>query len=204
MVPAEMGIFGFPVLSRISLARPLEELLFAAWLGKPLIVYTHHDFFSEGWDNFLQAVHFINRHINPEWVDIGTMVDANYLTRTDGRNTEVRAFSNQLSVDIGPGIENVVCTKGGRDIPWESEALTVEGAVVRDVERSADGVRALLTPLTPSNRLLVRFGSALSIQRPFPGWERTNFKSRARRLVTETRDRLDARLPVKIPAVPRR
>jgi hypothetical protein len=204
MVPAEMGIFGFPLLSRLSLAQPLHELLFAAWLGKPLIVYTHHDFFSEGWDNFLQAIDFINRQIDPEWVDVGTMVGANYQIRTVGGTAEVRAFSNDVSVDIGPGVEDLVCTKDGRDIPWESEVVTVDGAVVRDAECSPNGVRVSVSALPRASRVKVHFASTLGQVRPFPGWERTRFKSRVRRLVTETRDRLDGRLAVKMPAAPRR
>ena len=47
-LPAQLAGGGIPVLSRYHLGRSLDDLVFRAWLGQPLIVYCHHTDLRDG------------------------------------------------------------------------------------------------------------------------------------------------------------
>jgi hypothetical protein len=188
LLPAEMSLFGFPLLNRWSLDNPVDDLLFAAWLGKPLVVYSHHQLFAD-WDRLLSAVRFINSRVGPDWADLGHITRGNYLLRTAGAKAEVLAFSNDLVIHVPPGVEELTVTKEGRDIPWETEEISIEGAVIWRARRSANRIRAVV-PVSPLGETLHIAFSPMLRGSGVPGWQHTRLRSRARRALTEARDRL--------------
>ena len=187
LMPAETSLYGFPLVTRWALEYPLTDVLFGAFLGKPSCVYTHHQFFAEGWGPFLNAVSFLNRQLDSRWGPAVEIVQSNYLFRRRGGTLMVRAFSNDLLIEVPDWANHVEVEKLGARIPYETERVLVEGHAVEESERSETRIAASVVPHKPGS-LGVQFVSTLAGD-PGPGWERVMLTSRARRWITETRDR---------------
>jgi hypothetical protein len=188
LMPAETSLYGLPLVSRWPLGRSLLDVLFGAFLGKPACVYTHNQFFAEGWGPFLDAIAFLNERIGPRWASAAEVARGNQLVRRSGDTLVVRAFSNDLVVSVPAWAERVEVEKLGASIPWETERVVVDGLAAEETERSGTRVAASVAA-GGRMALRVRFVSTLA-DRSVPGWERAALSSRARRLLTETRDRL--------------
>lgn len=196
MFCAELSLYGFPIINRYPAVLARNQWLFAAWLGKPLVVYAHHGDFAGGAEEMLSSIDFINHRIGPQWTTVADIVNDNYLLRTAGRIAEVQAFSNDFVVDVPEAVDELVVAKEGRDIPWDSEIVLLDDMLVDHGERSSDALRV---------RVAAKGGSQVRL-RFLPGGVDTDGarlrpspRSRVRRALTETRDRLAPRLA--LPAV---
>jgi hypothetical protein len=178
------------MVNRFKAEDPQEELLFQAWLGKPLIIYTHHGFFRDGMERALEIVDFVNRHVGPTWCGIEAILRANYqrCRRRDG--TAVRVFSNHVSIQDAEGDSVGVVLKPGKDVPPD-ETASVNGEAIDSV-LLAEGLRLAALPVDEAS-LTVRFGPARRIATP-ARVRRPVLTSRLRRLATEARDQGQARL----------
>jgi hypothetical protein len=184
---AELSLYGFPIVVRYPLMAPRERLLFAAWLGKPLIIYVHHSDFAGGAEELRSRVDFINDRVAPRWASITDVVRDNYQLRTAGRAAAVRVFSNDVIIRVPDQVDEVVVAKEGRDIPWRSEAIMVDGRPVTGGERSETTLRVVV-PTEGRSQVRVRF-----VPEPSDVHDdllHVNPRSRARRTLTEARDRL--------------
>lgn len=187
MFCGELSLYGFPIITRFPAVLSRNQWLFAAWLGKPLVVYAHHGDFAGGAEELLAGVDFINNRMAPSWATITDIVHDNYMLCTRGRVAEVRAFSNDVVISVPDGVDELVVAKEGRDIPWESEIVRVDDLRVEAIEGSPDALRVRVLP---DGRAQVRL-------RFLPdgidtGDERLGGRARGRvrRALTETRDRL--------------
>lgn len=190
MLPAETSLFGLPILNRYPIEGRLEELLFLAWLGKPLNIYTHHGFFAGGWDPFLAAIEFINRQIRPQWVDVQRLVTSNHLVRRNGSTLQVRAFSNQVIVQRPEGIDCLQIMKEGAPGYVENEELVIDGRLAESVESRSGVLGATVSWHGLPDRLSIDFVRPREVPLPPRGWEQRRLIPRARRFLTVTRDRL--------------
>jgi hypothetical protein len=187
LLPAEMSHQGFPILGRTFLHSRLDVLLFNAWLGRPNVVYLHHEDLAEGLEPIVEVARLLNRHVRPVWCGAQEMTDQNFQTADRHGTRAFRAFSNRISLpsEAGP---TVVCkprayTRGEQ--AWlDDEAL--------DAELHSEGLAAWLPPRPDS--ALVTFGPSL---RPVTQQRRPRApaRARARRLATELRDQLAGRRP---------
>jgi hypothetical protein len=194
LLPAEATLFGFPVVNRFQAEKAKERLLFAAFLGKPLIVYTHHDFFRRGLEPLLHIAEFLNRHVSPEWASTEAILRRNYQTkRSDGR-VAIRAFSNRIVLTAEEHSSVRVIFKPGADFPPDEECR-VDSNKIR-LHHVPDGVGALI-PDEGSGRE-ISFGPPRRALDP-AALRRPRLKSRLRRWATEFRDQVvlpaSARLP---------
>jgi len=179
--PAQTTFAGFPVVNRFKAEEPKEELLFQAYLGKPLIVYTHHGFFRSGHEPLIEIVEFVEGHLQPRWTDIGTILAANYQLRRSNRGWQARVFSNRARLHAPSSIDAVI--KPGREFAAD-ERCWIDGSPVDVVE--LDGVGQLVAPAALGSSGLIEFGPATKIA---PAQQvRASFVSRARRMATELRD----------------
>jgi hypothetical protein len=126
MLPAETSFHSFPVLNRFNAAEGKERLLFQAWLKKPLIVYSHHDFFREGLDLTFEITDYLNRHVHPSWESIASIVAGNYQVRATAGGTALRAFSNRIRL---PDDNPVTVLKPAAEVP-EDESAWIDGSAV--------------------------------------------------------------------------
>ena len=189
MLPSENSLFGFPIINRWSSELPLDDLWFGAYLRKPVCMYTHHQFFAD-WTRFLDAVAAINSRVAPEWCGVERLVEGNYqLRRTDVDGAvAVNAHSNRIRVSLPEDARSVTISKAGRAIPADGETVEVEGAQPARTSRSAEAISCTVDP-AGATELEVRFNPVSLPSKP-RGWERTAVRSRVRRMLTETRDRL--------------
>jgi hypothetical protein len=187
MLCAELGLYGFPIIVRYPLTSPREGWLFAAWLGKPLIIYAHHADFGGSADELRARVDFINDRVTPRWASITDVVHDNYQLRGAGRTADVRVFSNDVVIRVPEEVDEIVVAKEGRDIPWQSEAILVDGRRVDGGERSATALRVAV-PAEGRSQVRVRFVPETSPRGD--DLRQINPRSRARRILTEARDRL--------------
>ena len=182
MLPAEMGHGGFPVLTRAFLTQPREDLLFAAWLGKPLVVYLHHDDLREGVAPLVEIAEFLNRRVDAEWTDLGAITRDNYQLRQTGEGRVARLFSGRVQLGGRDGC--VAALKLGAD-RHDDERVWADGR-----EAAVERIRGVgvLAELAPASRTII----SGPIPEPSTGRRRPLGAGRAhsRRSLTELRDRL--------------
>jgi hypothetical protein len=184
--PAETSFRALPVVNRFSAEHAWEDLLFQAWLGKPVIVYAHHYFWREGPDRLVDLVRFVNRQVSPRWMGIGAILQSNYQMRYQGAKVELRVFSNhvRLAADHASAVTRI--TKPTKDFPAD------EAGWIDDVEVPLEQDRDVGFVVTCRNRfhepMNLRLGPRHAVVADRP--QRPSGRSRLRRLATEVRDQL--------------
>lgn len=186
MWPAEFVGCGFPIARRIAIGKqPREEFLFQAWLGKPLLIYTHPEYFRRGVGDLCDLADFINAQVKPEWSDLGSILDRNLLTRRLDGETWVNAYSNSIVVEDAWGGSRPRVMKAAPVMP-EDESVWI----------AADSPRRETTEAGPATEAArVAAGTRVTFRpRALAGTERSarrlSLRSHARRSATELRDRL--------------
>jgi hypothetical protein len=183
--PAEMSVLGFPVIHRFRAEHPREELLFKAFLGKPLVVYTHHGFLCGDVDAFVHVAEYVNNHVAPRWSGIDAIVRSNYQLRESPAGLAARVFSNRVHAQTGTEHHVKVVLKPTLQAPSD-ELCWVNGQVAAPSVAPGAGL-ALAVPASP--QLEIVFGPQNPIAVPgTPG--RPRLRSRSRRLATELRDQV--------------
>jgi hypothetical protein len=185
LYPADLVRQSLPVLTRQPLENPREDLLFEAWLGKPIIVTTHHDALRGGTDRLIDLADYVNRHIDPDWGSIGTIVAANYQWRPERGGIALRVFSNRVTVHEAATVPIVAALKpcpvgeaderawaNGNTVPIET--IPGVGIVARDIGHGRP--------------VQLAFGSAEAGRHPARADHVRH--SSARRLITEARDQV--------------
>ena len=183
MYPAEMTFRGFPIVNRFEAEKPKEGLLFQAWLGKPLVVYTHHGFFRDGMAPTLDIAEFLARQVNPTWASVESILNGNYQWRRPGQAREVRVFSNSVTVatDQSLPVSAVLKPEAG---PPAQETARVDGAEVSVVEDKLGLV--IREPTAFHDQMTLTFEPRLPAESVQP--YRSPLKAGVRRLATEIRD----------------
>ena len=183
MLPAEMAHGGFPVLSRSFLTQPREDLLFLAWLGRPMIVYLHHDDLRDGLAPLIEIAEFVNGRLRADWTDLGAISEANYQRRVAACGPVMRMFSSQVTLPAD-GEDPVAVLKPGAD-HHDDERAWADGREIPLQRVPEKGVLAALPPGTRTIRVGPVRGPADGTRRPFGA----GF-AHGRRSLTELRDRL--------------
>ncbi len=191
MYPAEMSFRGFPIINRFRAEEPKEKLLFQAWLGKPLVVYTHHEFFRNGMARTLDVSEFLDRQVNPTWGSIEVVLNGNYQWRRSGQTREVRLFSNAVTVGTDRDLPIAVVLKPGARMAAQ-EMARINGAEVEVAEHGELGLVVDDAAETPG-QLSISFEPRRQARATQP--YRTPLRAKARRLATEIRDYSSAVLP---------
>lgn len=194
MFLANNTIEGFPVINRQSIEAHYSDhnwyhkILFYAWLGKPIIPWTHHYFFKHGLEELEERIGFINQHISPKWTDIGEVLSGNYtVAQRDGR-LYTNLYSNVMKIEIPDDITEVVLTKHGQDLPGKEEMLIVNGSEY-DWDSMSSNYSATLIR---TNKEAVLHLEIIQQNVKLEGKEHAfNFRACARRYLTEFRDQTE-------------
>ncbi|MCE5242536.1 MAG: hypothetical protein ABFD98_05280 [Syntrophobacteraceae bacterium] len=133
MFPSEHGFGELPIVDRLSLEyhywknNPgwINSFLFHAWLGKPIVPWTHHYMFKRGWDYFEDKIKFINNKINPEWMPIGRLLNNNFTISVRNDKLYVNLYSRNVLVNIPDNVSKIVISKIGIHEPARSSHLKV-------------------------------------------------------------------------------
>lgn len=187
-LPAQLAGGGIPVLPRHHLGRSLDDLVFRAWLGQPLILYCHHADLRDGLGPFRVAAARAAELGDVRFMSLASIARASAASRVEGGVATVTVYSGDVRIRRPPA-ETVRI-----EIPRTFGAgagvrLAVDGAP-HDVRLRADGGGSLTLANAPP-------GEDLRIRIVPPGhvgpatirdW-RPGVWPLARRAMTEARDR---------------
>lgn len=109
--PVTAVFAGFPSIVRYSVEAPLPKSFLAVneFLGNPVLLYGHSDFFAAGIGAFDPIADRINTlEPDTEWRSLGTIVNHLYLERLrDDSNYDVLAFASHVCVNNSSGRDAV-------------------------------------------------------------------------------------------------
>jgi hypothetical protein len=188
-LPAQLTGGGLPVLPRHPINRSLDDLVFRAYLGQPLIVYCHHGDLRDGLDPLREMAAKAAELGDVRWSSLASITRRNAVS--DERDGVAAVTLHSRDVRI-PGLRppvvriDVPRVAGGGDVLH----LVVNGV---SVEAPADrsGAYSVTTAVRPDGRgLHVRIAAPAGGRRPV---SRTDWLPRpwpiVRRVLTESRDR---------------
>ena len=194
MFPSDNSVEGFPIINRHSMEAHYSDhnwqhkILFHAWLGKPIIPWTHHYFFKYGLEEIEEKIDFINRHISPEWTNILEILNGNYTIANRKERVYINIYSNILTIDVPDNVREIILTKHGRNLPIKEETLIVNGTNHDWVYKSSDCLSTLINVYKqPIIRLeIIPNNAKLGGEKHLP-----DFRAYLRRYLTEFRDQTE-------------
>jgi hypothetical protein len=72
-LPAQLGGGGLPVIPRYSMSRNLDDLVFRAFLGQPLILYLHHADLRDGLEPLRAAARRVQDLGDARWMSLASI-----------------------------------------------------------------------------------------------------------------------------------
>lgn len=137
----QLNFGNFPTVERFTIDAPVSQewlestVASNAFLGNPLLFYSHHDLFVNGIGSFNGVADFVNRtQPTTIWSNLGDVVAHLYVVRrrSDG-NQDVNAFSSRIKLENAENREVtffvqkdesfqpsfVISTADGRTLPFE-------------------------------------------------------------------------------------
>lgn len=104
---ADMVAGGFPILPRHAIERPWDELLFAALLGQPLILFAHHWDFADGLDVLARAAEHVNGLGSVRWGSMSRLAADGFSARRANGALVVELSARAATIAIPPETESV-------------------------------------------------------------------------------------------------
>ena len=99
---------GTTVLPRQHLSSARDAMPLQAYLGRPIILYGHHDDLAEGLDPLLDAAGEINGLGEVRWLPLHAIARSSYDTEQRGTLLRVRLATRRALVTVPPGVDRVV------------------------------------------------------------------------------------------------
>lgn len=136
--PADATEEGLPVISRHPLTGSSDDLVFQAYLRKPLILYGHHQDLEGGLERLSEAAMSLSRLGDVRWCPLGEIAATNAAQGLSGAVLRLRLFSRLVAIRVPDGVEKVVV---------EPTALTGGDTVIlsdkegREAARGAPGTQ---------------------------------------------------------------
>jgi hypothetical protein len=96
-LPAQLA-GGTPVLPRYPLTADLDDLVFRAFLGQPLILYCHHDDLREGFGPFHTAVDRVAELGGAHWQSLASIAGSNAVVRESGETATITVYSRDARI----------------------------------------------------------------------------------------------------------
>ena len=181
---------GLPVIPRQVMAPGHEgSYRLAAFLNQPIIPHGHHRDCADGLDLLSNAANSINSLGKVIWSDMASLSRSNYLTRRANGTLTVKMLARRITIPVSGNVKEIVVER-----PWISTGGKDESLICREEDRARTsgvfGRQSAAIPLSGPGRVELISQSAdavdyREIESPrFQAW------SRARRLFSETRDRM--------------
>jgi hypothetical protein len=99
--PAELKFYGFPLLRRYSPSISKSIICFDLFFEKPLVFYTHQDYFSNDINAFNETAEYVNKKAMKkiEWVGLEKLCQNLYMQRIrDDGGYDIRMFCREISI----------------------------------------------------------------------------------------------------------
>ena len=187
--PAEPTDAGIARLERRHLDESAleRELVVSAYLDQPIILYGHHGDVREGLDRLATWTTVVKKLGNVRWMSPVEMARGNYTSHRDDITT-VTLYSSRVTIELSDPettLQVRIPAAFGRS---EKDMLTVAGVRVPLEQRGDELVSAPV--VAHGTTVDVRLRRADSFDRRAIGMPTKRMRPLARRLLTESRDRL--------------
>jgi hypothetical protein len=187
-LPAQLVAGGLPVIPRYPLSGNLDDLVFRAFLGQPLILYCHHSDLRNGLEPFREAAARISELGNVNWVSLASITRENAVYAEHDGFATLTLYSREVRLARPPAprvrVEIPRVLRASRDL-----TLVVDG-VAHVVETGSDGRASVVLENDPAGReLRIRIAAPGNVAAATPRDWRPRAWPLVRRALTETRDR---------------
>jgi hypothetical protein len=186
--PTDLMDGGLPIVPRHPIEHSREDLVFAALLRQPLIVFGHHWDFAGGLDQLEEVANDLNGLGDVRWGSVGSIARNCFFTRRSGETLHVQMHSRRILLDVPDGV-SVVRVSTSSLIGDEPQRQLVSGAADVKLETIHGGWVSDALPASPGSSLELKLTSGCPLdptQVPHP--KRTPWPI-VRRLLVEGRDR---------------
>jgi hypothetical protein len=191
--PADVMAGGLPAMQRIWLTKwpdesfTRERVIMHAFLGKPLILYAHHTDFASGFELLADSAAQINSLGTIEWMPLSALCRSNYLVRRDSEELHLKPLCARGSVPLPDDVDSIVFHPPRGMLPAASLQLDAGNEPISRRLALVDA-RISRKACGPTLNFAVRFPDHVN------RWDvrlpAFNLKAVVRRVLTETRDRL--------------
>jgi hypothetical protein len=180
-----------PVLQRFNITPEdcQNQIIIAAFLGRPIIPVAHHDTFADGYAAVERTLATINSLGDVRWVGPSEMFNRSYLTMRENGNLWVKLYSRRMQVTVPEGVKKVGAIffgDIGQSIALDVTVRDAEGGELRRM-RQANGEAVEVRPGQKVEVQLVNSDAVDYRQVKRPG---LSYRAVARRVLCEGRDRL--------------
>lgn len=181
---------GLPVIPRQVMAPGHEgSYRLAAFLNQPIIPHGHHQDCENGFDLLSNAANSINSLGKVIWSDMASLSRSNYLTKRENGTLTVKILSRRIALAVDKDVREVVVER-----PWISTDGKRESLVCREGDRAHTsgyfGRHSAAIPVSGQGRVELISQSAEAVDYREVESPRFRVWSRARRFLSETRDRM--------------
>jgi hypothetical protein len=167
----QLNFGNFPTIERFTINVPvsqewLESTVAAnAFLGNPLLFYSHHDLFVNGIGSFDGVADFINRtQPKTTWANLGDVAAHLYVVRrrSDG-NQDVYAFSSRIKLENVENREVTFFVHKDESFELPLSVTTADGRTLQ-FERTASGLSFLVAvPPRASGEVRITYSSDINL-----------------------------------------
>jgi hypothetical protein len=185
--PAEFLGCGLPTIPRFNIQWDNSYMLFAAFLGQPIIPVGHEDDLVEGLGLLRRLATLINSIGEVQWTDLGSIMRSNFCTSREGEVLHVKMFSRRIRFVVPAGINHLCLQR-----PWlngsNDEAIALQGN--RTGASAIQQSNSKMIPVVPGDELLISSIYSDSLNGETIRFSRTPLWAIVRRQMCEGRDRL--------------
>jgi hypothetical protein len=187
-LPAQLAGGGLPVLPRYPLSRNLDDLVFRAVLGQPLILYCHHADLRSGLDPLRAAAARVAELGDVRWMSLASITRGSALCREQDGVATVTLYSRDVRIPR-PAVPTVRVEVPRVLGAGDRVRLVVDGES-HDVQVGTDGGASVtLANLPTDNELRIQISAPGQVAAATIRDWRPRAWPLARRAMTETRDR---------------
>jgi hypothetical protein len=177
-------IGGCPVLPRFGLnGSPYNAILLASFLRQPLLPMGHHTDLRSGVELLDEVAEFINSLGSVTWGDMTVICRNNYQYRLEGHVLRLRPLGRHVSAQLPEPATHLLVENAENANPVNWEVCEGSGPAVL----ASEGI----IPVMGVSRSVTVKAPSKSVGPTGTRWSPVSAKAAVRRVLTETRDRLD-------------
>ncbi len=187
-LPAQLTAGGFPVIPRIPVTKNLDDLVFRAMLGLPLVMYCHQTDLSAGLEPFRAAAARVAALGDVEWSSLASIIRGNALCHEQDGAAVVTIYSRDVRIQMPTApVVRVEIPRVFDDA--DAVQLAVNGTTQPVTHRRDGGAFVTLTNMPTGKELRIQLFPPGRVATPtIRDWHPRAWPM-VRRAMTETRDR---------------
>ena len=180
----------FPSVRRFNVAGGLRSSFLAiqSFLGNPILLYAHQDFFASGIGAFDSYADKIN-HMNPHtvWTSLGEIIRHTYLMkRRDDGQYDIRSYSSDILLSNPDSQTRTFNIEKEESSPPALDSVLVDGQPLPYTETHGLLTMAVAIPGRESRRVQIKYEIAQNVERVDPS--KSNLQSTLLRHISDFRD----------------